>query len=244
MNSLTDVSRSYYLKFNLPLQILFLILLPFIGINIFYFLIFYILIYWVGIQAGFHKLFSHKSWEPKNKFIKYLLAVLGCFGLMGGPITWSRIHRYHHAHSDTNLDPHSPSKGFYISYFGWLLQPMEVPVFVIRDYLKDDQLIKIEKLCRQLVLVSLLTVFLISPIIGMSLLAAMILTFHSEMLINSLLHKKVNGEYTTINITSLALLSGGSTLHKNHHINPGNANLKNKWAEVDLSYQIIRILRK
>ena len=24
---------------------------------------------------------------------------------MGGPITWSRIHRYHHAHSDTNLDP-------------------------------------------------------------------------------------------------------------------------------------------
>ena len=244
MNSLTDVSRSYYLKFNLPLQILFLILLPFIGINIFYFLIFYILIYWVGIQAGFHKLFSHKSWEPKNKFIKYLLAVLGCFGLMGGPITWSRIHRYHHAHSDTNLDPHSPSKGFYISYFGWLLQPMEVPVFVIRDYLKDDQLIKIEKLCRELVLVSLLTLFLISPIIGMSLLAAMILTFHSEMLINSLLHKKVNGEYTAINITSLALLSGGSTLHKNHHINPGNANLKNKWTEVDLSYQIIRILRK
>ena len=244
MNSLTDVSRSYYLKFNLPLQILFLILLPFIGINIFYFLIFYILIYWVGIQAGFHKLFSHKSWEPKNKFIKYLLAVIGCFGLMGGPITWSRIHRYHHAHSDTNLDPHSPSKGFYISYFGWLLQPMEVPVFIIRDYLKDDQLIKIEKLCRQLVLVSLLTLFLISPIIGMSLLAAMILTFHSEMLINSLLHKKVNGEYTAINITSLALLSGGSTLHKTHHINPGNANLKNKWAEVDLSYQIIRILRK
>jgi stearoyl-CoA desaturase (delta-9 desaturase) len=244
MKSLTDVSRSYYLKFNLPLQILFLILLPFVSIDLFYFLIFYILIYWIGIQAGFHKLFSHKSWEPKNKFIKYSLAVIGCFGLMGGPITWARIHRYHHAHSDTNFDPHSPSKGFYVSYFGWLLKPMDVPVFVIRDYLKDNLLIKIEKLCRQIVLVSLLIVFFISPAIGMSLLAAMILTFHSEMLINSLLHKKVDGEYTAINITSLALLSGGSTLHKNHHINPSNANLKNKWTEVDLSYQIIRVLKK
>jgi len=244
MKSLTDVSKIYYLKFNLPLQILFLILLPFVGINIFYFLIFYVLIYWAGIQAGFHKLFSHKSWEPKNKFIKYSLAVLGCFGLMGGPITWARIHRYHHAHSDTNLDPHSPSKGFYISYFGWLLQPMDVPVFVIRDYLKDNQLIKIEKLCRQLVLVTLAIVFLISPTIGMSLLAAMILTFHSEMLVNSLLHKKVNEEYTAINIPWLAVLSGGSTLHKNHHTNPGNSNLKNKWFEVDPSYQIIKFLEK
>lgn len=244
MNSLADVSRSYYLKFNLPLQILFLILLPFIGINIFYFLIFYILIYWAGIQAGFHKLFSHKSWEPKNNAIRYALAVIGCFGLMGGPITWSRIHRYHHAHSDTTLDPHSPSKGFYVSYFGWLLKPMDVPVFVIRDYLKDTQLIKIEKLCKHFVLASLVLIFLISPPIGMSLLAAMILTFHSEMLINSLLHKKVDEEYTAINITWLAFLSGGSTLHENHHINPGNANLKNKWTEFDPSYQIIKLLKK
>lgn len=244
MNSLTDLSRSYYLKFNFPLQIAFLVLLPFFTINIFYFFAFYILIYWVGILAGFHKLFSHKTWETKNKFTKYLIAAIGCFGLMGGPITWARIHRYHHAHSDTDLDPHSPNKGFYTSYIGWLLKPMEVPLFVVRDYLKDEVLVKIEKSCKKIVLCSLLAVFFIDTSIGMSLLFAMILTFHSEMLINSLLHKKTNGEYGAINISWLAILSGGSTLHKNHHEMPSRSDLKNKWYELDLSYYIIKFLKK
>ena len=30
-------------------------------------------------------------------------------------------HRYHHLHTDTPLDPHSPYEGFWWSHMGWLL---------------------------------------------------------------------------------------------------------------------------
>lgn len=30
-------------------------------------------------------------------------------------------HRYHHLHTDTPLDPHSPYEGFWWSHMGWLV---------------------------------------------------------------------------------------------------------------------------
>lgn len=34
---------------------------------------------------------------------------------------WVSSHRYHHNHTDTPLDPHSPYEGFWWSHMGWLL---------------------------------------------------------------------------------------------------------------------------
>ncbi len=39
----------------------------------------------------------------------------------GDPIEWVSGHRYHHLHTDTPLDPHSPYEGFWWSHMGWLL---------------------------------------------------------------------------------------------------------------------------
>jgi len=36
-------------------------------------------------------------------------------------IHWSRDHRSHHLHSDTELDPHNSEEGFFYSHAGWLL---------------------------------------------------------------------------------------------------------------------------
>lgn len=242
--TLQEISRAYYLRFNLPLQAVFLVGLWFFDINIWYTILCYILVYWLGVQAGFHKLFSHKAWEPRNKAIKYGLAVLGCFGLMGGPITWARIHRWHHAQSDTENDPHSPRKGFLNAYFMWLLKPIDAPIFSVKGHLKDSVLIGIEQRCREIVLVTLVVVFAVNPTVAMSLLLAMILTFHSEMLVNSLLHKKVNGEYSSTNNYLFMLPSGGSSLHKNHHDNAGSPTFGKQWYEIDLSYYLIVLLKK
>lgn len=244
MKTIQQLSKSYYLKFNIPLQVLFLFLIFFFDINWLAFLIFYISIYWIGVQAGTHKLFSHKSWVPKNNFIKYFIAILGCFGLMGGPITWAKFHRWHHRHNDSDHDPHSPKKGLLFSYFGWLLNPPDVPVFVIKDYIKDKTLIYIEGKCREIVVIGLTAFFIIDINLGLSLLLAMILTFHSEMLINTFLHKKVNENFEPINNLYLSIFSGGGSLHKNHHINAGSPNFSNKWYEFDLSYFFIKLLQK
>lgn len=39
----------------------------------------------------------------------------------GSIFHWSRDHRLHHKFSDTDLDPHTISKGFFYSHVGWLL---------------------------------------------------------------------------------------------------------------------------
>ena len=36
-------------------------------------------------------------------------------------LQWVSGHRYHHLHTDTPLDPHSPYEGFWWSHMGWLL---------------------------------------------------------------------------------------------------------------------------
>lgn len=244
MNLIKSLSRKYYLGFNIPLHILFLICLWFYNINFIYFCFFYILVYWIGIQAGSHKLFSHRSWESRNEFIKYFLAIISCFGLMGGPISWARMHRWHHANSDTNKDPHSPLKGFYFSYFGWLLDPPNVPVFTIRDHLKDKILIKIEERCREFVILGLVITFIISNELGTSLLAAMICTFHSEMLVNAFLHKKIHDKYHPVNNLFFMIISGGSSLHQNHHKFASSPNFRLKRYEIDMSFQFIKMLRK
>ena len=41
--------------------------------------------------------------------------------IMGSIYDWSRDHRLHHKFSDTKLDPHDVSKGFFYAHVGWLL---------------------------------------------------------------------------------------------------------------------------
>ena len=40
--------------------------------------------------------------------------------MQGDPIEWVSDHRYHHAHTDTPMDPHSPYDGYFWAHIGWL----------------------------------------------------------------------------------------------------------------------------
>jgi stearoyl-CoA desaturase (delta-9 desaturase) len=226
MQILKRESFNYYLYFNIPLQIL--AMLSFLFVSNWYvvsltFIVSYILIYWIGVQAGAHKLFAHRSWEPKNNLIKYTLAIISCLGLMGGPIVWAQIHRYHHIHSDTDLDPHSPAHGIMHSYFLWLFKLPEISMLVIKDLLRDKLLIEINKHCKNIVIIILGILFFINFNIFVGTLLACVITFHSEMIINSFFHRK---QGIIKNNKLLSWISGGSTLHKNHHDNTKLSNLK------------------
>ena len=59
-----------------------------------------------GISIGFHRLLSHRSFEPTNFSLK-MTTLLGCLATGGRPITWVGAHRLHHAFSDRAGDPHS-----------------------------------------------------------------------------------------------------------------------------------------
>ncbi len=84
----------------------------------------------LGITVGFHRLFTHKSFETSAP-LRALWAILGSMA-MQGPLT-QRVtdHRKHHALSDRPGDPHSPHAGhgdslaehvlgLWHSHIGWL----------------------------------------------------------------------------------------------------------------------------
>jgi fatty-acid desaturase len=69
------------------------------------------LIYWVlaavGITYGYHRYFAHRQFRASAITETIMLY----FGLLCGgrsALTWAAVHRIHHAHADTDKDPHSP----------------------------------------------------------------------------------------------------------------------------------------
>ena len=74
----------------------------------------------LGITLSYHRQLSHRSFQTP-KWLEYALAYCGVLAIQGDPLEWVSSHRYHHLHTDTPLDPHSPYEGFWWSHMGWLL---------------------------------------------------------------------------------------------------------------------------
>lgn len=75
----------------------------------------------LGITAGAHRLWSHKSYKA-TKPLQILLMLCQTMAFQNDVIEWSRDHRCHHKWTDTDADPHNVNRGFFFSHVGWLLQ--------------------------------------------------------------------------------------------------------------------------
>src|SRR5438309_721491 len=74
-----------------------------------------------AVTAGYHRYFSHRAFKTSRAF-QFVLACLGCSACQKGPLWWVGHHRYHHLHSDTTSDLHSPhTSSFWRSHVGWIL---------------------------------------------------------------------------------------------------------------------------
>ena len=80
----------------------------------------------ISVGLGYHRLWSHNAYKT-NKFIEIILAFLTAGTFQGPVLAWASDHRRHHAYTDKEGDPHSPSKyeskwkGFWWSHIGWML---------------------------------------------------------------------------------------------------------------------------
>ena len=62
----------------------------------------------VGITLGFHRMFTHRAFESSPAF-RAVVAAMGSMAMQGSVITWVADHRKHHAFTDQEGDPHSPT---------------------------------------------------------------------------------------------------------------------------------------
>ncbi|EMR09776.1 hypothetical protein PNEG_01960 [Pneumocystis murina B123] len=143
--------KNWYRKINWINSIL-LIVPPILGIygffttplklNTFIWSLIYYFMTGFGITAGYHRLWSHRSYNA-TLFLRILMALLGGGAVEGSILWWGRNHRAHHRYTDTDKDPYSVSKGLFYSHFGWMIvrqNPKKVGYSDISD-LKADSVV-------------------------------------------------------------------------------------------------------
>ncbi|XP_044761000.1 acyl-CoA Delta-12 desaturase [Coccinella septempunctata] len=69
----------------------------------------------LGLTAGAHRLWAHQSYKASIK-LKLFLALCHTLAGTGSIYSWARVHRLHHKHFGTDLDPYNCSKGFYYAH--------------------------------------------------------------------------------------------------------------------------------
>lgn len=75
----------------------------------------------LGITAGAHRLWSHKSYKATYS-LRFFLMLCNCIAGQNDLIEWCRDHRLHHKFSETDADPHNSNRGWFFAHIGWLLQ--------------------------------------------------------------------------------------------------------------------------
>lgn len=74
----------------------------------------------LGVNLGYHRVLSHRSLRLPP-WLEHALVTVGLPA--GTPVQWAGNHRFHHAHADTELDPHSPvHRGFWYAHVGWYIR--------------------------------------------------------------------------------------------------------------------------
>ncbi|XP_054736876.1 acyl-CoA Delta-9 desaturase [Anastrepha obliqua] len=73
----------------------------------------------IGITAGAHRLWSHKSYSASLP-LRILLIFLFTIAGQRDAYTWALDHRIHHKFSETDADPHNANRGFFFAHVGWL----------------------------------------------------------------------------------------------------------------------------
>ncbi len=104
----------------------------------------------LGINLGFHRLLTHRSFKCPLLF-EHALAVLGTCCLQKTPGQFVATHRAHHQHSDHEEDPHSPLASLFWGHMGWLFE--ENPQFdnvatydrYARDVFRDPFYLRLER---------------------------------------------------------------------------------------------------
>jgi stearoyl-CoA desaturase (delta-9 desaturase) len=99
----------------------------------------------LGITAGAHRLWSHRSYAASLP-VRILLMLGNSASHQGSIYHWSRDHRIHHLYSDTDKDPHTIQRGFFYAHMGWLLEtkPHYTNVPSLED-LKQDGVVMFQK---------------------------------------------------------------------------------------------------
>ncbi|KAK0506400.1 delta 9-fatty acid desaturase protein [Armillaria luteobubalina] len=212
----------------------------------------------LGITAGYHRLWSHRSYNASLP-LQYILAMAGAGCLQGSIKWWSRGHRAHHRYTDTDLDPYNAHRGLFYSHIGWMLvKPRRKPGVADVSDLSKNNVVKWQHK-------HYLTLILAMGFVFPSLIAwlgwgdakggfvyagvlRLVLVHHSTFCVNSLAHylgeTPFDDKHTPKDHILTAFVTMGEGYHNFHHQFPMDYRNAMKWYQYDPTKWFIWSMQK
>ncbi|GAB0087430.1 Acyl-CoA desaturase [Sergentomyia squamirostris] len=193
----------------------------------------------MGITAGAHRLWSHKSYKAKLP-MRVMLMLFQTLAFQNHIYEWVRDHRVHHKFTDTDADPHNSRRGFFFSHMGWLMVKKHPDVrtkgaTVDMTDLEDDPVVMFQKKHYGLlmplfcfVIPALIPYFLIGETFSNSWYICSVMRYvmslHGTWLVNSAAHmwgmKPYDKNISPTNNLFVAIYAYGEGWHNYHHVFP------------------------
>jgi stearoyl-CoA desaturase (delta-9 desaturase) len=183
----------------------------------------------LSITAGYHRLFSHKSYDA-HPVAKAIFLLVGASAFQGSALKWSSDHRRHHTHIDGEKDPYNIQEGFWYAHMGWMFFKNSVDQKIHAPDLEKDWMVKFQN--EHYVPLAVFMGYIVPMLIGWSLGSAfgglviagglrIALTQQSTFFVNSLCHtlgkqtycKKISARDSWF----VAVLTHGEGYHNFHH---------------------------
>lgn len=210
----------------------------------------------IGHHCAMHRMYSHRGFTtgPIRHFWLLIEATLCGVGI--GPITYAAVHRAHHAHTDTDRDPHSPqtSNPFYITFGLHIFRKdddrrnsgFRLP----KDLMRIKSLRFVETHYHSIWLLGLLIIW---ALFGFEILLygfvvpSGIFIILSNTFVNVLAHINLPFSYRNFDTTDasknnmvMQILSRGESLHNNHHHEQNALNQAFKKGELDPVWYLLK----
>ena len=203
-----------------------------------------------AIGAGYHRYFSHRTYKTSRAF-QFVLACIAQSSVQRGALWWAAKHRWHHKHSDTELDVHSPARsGFFRAHVGWIFMPRhdKTDLAAIPDFAQYAELRWLDRHYYVPPVILAVLCWLIAGLPGLvvGFCWSTVALWHATFCINSLAHVHGRRRYVTgddsRNNWLLAILTMGEGWHNNHHAYQSSVRQGFRWWEYDPTFYILKVL--
>ena len=204
-----------------------------------------------GITAGYHRLYSHRSYHIPSTALRCIMWFLATSSAQRTVSWWAAHHRHHHRRSDRDGDLHSPVQTSLLwSHVGWQYHrnAADHDERVIRDFKRTfPELSVIDRFAwvSPLALVAFCSLMWGWQGLVIAFSWSTVACWHATFTINSLCHVWGSQPFetgdTSRNNLLLALLVMGEGWHNNHHAFQGSCRQGHTWWQIDLTWEILRL---
>lgn len=204
-----------------------------------------------GVTAGYHRYFSHRSFET-GPAMRAVLSFLSLSTLQRPVLWWAAKHRDHHRFSDTPRDVHSPiAHGFLRSQLTWAFYTdCDDPVAQVKDLRSFPEVRWLDRHWRMPFAAFALVCWGLAGWQGVvvGLVWSTLLVYHVTGTVNSLAHLMGRRRYATSdhsrNNPWIALATLGEGWHNNHHHYQSSCRQGFFWWELDVTWLVLKGLEK